>query len=74
VESSTVRQQAHCGMYVRGMQRVGLPQLPLPLGRLFRQDVTAVRVVAFESAGGRFFESLCRTAIGLHLGHKTSLY
>src|SRR5690554_520019 len=46
-----------------------LAEIPLTLLGLFRQDVTAERLLALHFACGRDFETLLGAAGGFHLGH-----
>ena len=51
------------------MQGIGLTQVTFPLGALFGQDMTAMRVVTFETTGSGALEPFGGPAIGLHFGH-----
>lgn len=66
---SAIRQQANRAPHVRRMQGGGIAQLAFSLGTLLGQDVTAVRMIALETAGRSTLETFRRAAIGLHLRH-----
>jgi len=51
------------------VQGIGLAQVTFPLGAFLGQDMTAVRVVTFETTGPGTLEPLGGPAIGFHLGH-----
>lgn len=68
-KKSAIRQQASRAPHIRRVQGSGIAQLALSLGALLRQNVTTMRMIAFETAGRSTLEAFRCAAIGLHLRH-----
>src|SRR5690606_36668344 len=67
--SSEIGQHAVQTARLLGTNKVRLPQVALPLGRLLGEDVATVGVAGLVLAGGGLAEPLGRPPVGLDLGH-----